>query len=84
MDNRETIQSFGDMVEATEKMASPWRDTVWKLIKALIFTNLFWAIVLGLFIWLAYFSPETSVQYQDFNGEYQAQSTGTETVTFGD
>lgn len=84
MNDQEKIQSFADMVEATERMSSPWRETVFKLIKALVFTNLFWALVLGAFIWFAYMAPDTTYQTQEFDGHQQTQSSGTEVVTNGD
>lgn len=84
MTDNEKIQNFGDMVDATERMSSPWRDTVYKLIKALVLTNLFWALVLGLFIWFAYMAPDTTYQTQEFEGHQQVQSSGTEVVTRGD
>lgn len=76
MNDQEKIQSFGDMVEATEKLTKPWRI-------ALITTNILWAIVFSAFILLAYLSPDTSYQSQDFEGQMQVQTTGTETVTHG-
>lgn len=81
MTDNEKIQNFGDMVEATERMSSPWRETVFKLIKALILTNLFWAVVLSVFIWFAYMAPDTTYQTQEFEGHQQVQSSGTEVVT---
>lgn len=81
--NDEKIKEFGDMVEATEKMSAPWRETVFKMIKAMIFTNLFWAVVLGVFIWFAYMAPDTTYQTQEFDGHQQVQSSGTEVVTNG-
>lgn len=83
MSDNEKIQSFGDMVDATEKMSAPWRETVFKLVKALVITNLLWAIVLGLFIWFAYMAPDTTYQTQEFDGHQQVQSSGTEVVTNG-
>lgn len=76
MDGNEKIQSFSDMVNATEKLTKPWRI-------ALVITNLLWAIALIAFIMLAYLTPDTSYQYQDFEANSQIQSTGTETVTQG-
>ncbi len=74
MTDNEKIQSFGDMVDATEKMSAPWRETVNKLIKALIFTNLFWALVLGAFIAFAYLTPTEFEQGQQFDEHTQSQS----------
>lgn len=77
MEDKEKIQSFGDMVDATERLTKPWR-------MALFITNLLWAIALVAFILLAYLVPDTSYQYQDFDSHSQVQSTGTDTVTQGD
>ena len=73
--DQETIQNFSDMVSATEKLTKPWRV-------ALIVTNLFWALVFAFFIGLAYLTPDTSYQMQDFTGQTQTQSVG-DTVTNG-
>lgn len=83
MTDNEKIKSFGDMVEATDKMSSPWRETVFKLVRALILTNLFWAVVLSVFIWFAYMAPDTTYQAQEFDGHQQVQSSGTEIATQG-
>lgn len=77
MDNKEAIQNFGDMVSATERLTKPWRV-------ALIITNILWAVVFSAFIMLAYLTPDTSYQSQDFENQIQVQSTGTEIVTNGD
>ena len=84
MSDTEKIQSFGDMVEATDIMSTPWRETVFKLVRALILTNLFWAVVLSAFIWFAYMAPDTTYQTQEFEGHQQMQSSGTDVVTRGD
>lgn len=75
MTDNEKIQSFGDMVDATERLTKPWRV-------AMMFTNALWALVFLAFIFLAYLTPDTTYQMQ--NGETQVQSTGTEVVTQGD
>jgi len=74
MTDNEKIQSFGDMVQATEKLTKPWR-------LALLITNALWAMVFLAFILLAYLTPDTSYQYQDFEGQAQVQSAGSEVVT---
>lgn len=74
MSEKETIQTFGDMVNASERLSKPWRI-------ALIITNALWAAVFALFIALAYLSPDTSVQSQDFESQTQYQSVGSEIVT---
>ena len=76
MDDKEKIQSFGDMVEATERLTKPWRI-------ALLVTNLLWALVFAAFIFLAYLTPDTTYQYQEVEGQAQVQSTGSEVVTQG-
>lgn len=76
MNNTEKIQSFGDMVQATENLTKPWR-------MALIITNCLWAIVFLAFILLAYLTPDTTYQYQEIDGHPQVQSTGSEVVTQG-
>lgn len=77
MTDTEKIQAFGDMVTATEKLTKPWR-------LALIITNVLWALVFLAFILLAYLTPDTSYQYQDFDQHTQVQTTGTETVAQGE
>ncbi len=76
MNDSEKIQSFSDMVNATEKLTKPWRF-------ALAITNILWAVVFLAFILLAYLTPDTSYQYQDFDGHTQVQTAGAETVTQG-
>lgn len=76
MNDTDKIKSFSDMVNATEKLTKPWRI-------ALLATNLLWALVFAAFILLAYLTPDTSYQMQDFTGQSQVQTTGTETVTQG-
>lgn len=48
MDEKDTIQSFGDMVEATEQMSKPWQAAVHRLVVSLIITNALWAIIVGM------------------------------------
>lgn len=76
MEDKEKIQNFGDMVNGVDKLTKPWRI-------ALVLTNLFWAVVLFAFIAFAYLTPETTYQSQDFTGQSQMQSTGSEVVTDG-
>ncbi len=82
-DSKETIQNFGDMVNATEKMSAPWRETVWKLVKALIITNALWAVIVGMLVWFAYMTPVDVGQQQDFEQQIQSQNYS-EGVTDGD
>lgn len=76
MEDKDKIQSFGDMVDATERLTIPWR-------KALALTNILWAAVMAAFIWFAYMAPDTTYQAQEFQGHHQVQSSGTEVVTQG-
>lgn len=84
MENENQVQNFSDMVNATDRMSSPWREALFKVIKALVLTNLFWALVVSVFIWFAYMAPDTTYQAQEFEGHQQMQSSGTEVVTNGD
>lgn len=77
MNDEEKVQSFSDMVNATEKLTKPWR-------LALVITNVLWAVVFLAFILLAYLTPDTSYQMQDFEGQSQTQSVGSEVVTQAD
>ncbi len=94
MDERnEMIQNFGDMVNATERLAKPWQDECqrWKddAGKAkkhhtiqMILTNLFWCIIVALLVWFAYMTPIESDQEQNFEAQTQTQ-TYSEGVTDG-
>lgn len=82
MENKEKIQSFGDMVNATEKLAEPYKKfTFWSLI-ALIATNLFWAVIVAMLVFFAYMTPAEMSQEQDFDAHQQSQ-TYTEGATKG-
>lgn len=83
MDDKEKIQSFGDMVDATETLSKPWQEQSKRLTWALVLTNLFWALVLVVFIAFAYLTPETTYQEQDFNENTQVQQSGYP-ASFGD
>lgn len=69
MDENKKLEDFSAFVKGGIELVRPWK---W----ALIVTNVCWAFVLGLFIWLAYMSPDTSYQYQDFDGHIQTQADG--------
>lgn len=68
-DLKDASVNFKDWINASLELVKPWKY-------ALIFTNLFWAVVLALFIGFAYLMPETTTQNQDFTGQTQSQSTG--------
>lgn len=74
MDDNEKIQNFGDMVDATDRMSKPWRDTVHRLMAVLVLTNFFWALIVGLLVWFAYMTPETMTQEQDYVAQHQSQA----------
>ena len=74
MDDKEKIQSFGDMVDATDKMSKPWRETVHKMIIALCVTNFLWALIVGMLVWFAYMTPAEMTQEQDLTEQRQTQS----------
>ena len=73
MNDNEKIQSFGDMVEATEKLSSPWRKANFVQMVVLILTNLFWAIIVALLVHYAYMAPVEVYQGQDFSEQSQTQ-----------
>lgn len=75
MDERkEMMENFGDMVNATERMSAPWKETAWKLLKALVLTNLFWAVIVAMLVWFAYMTPIESSQEQELTEGTQQQS----------
>lgn len=82
MEDKEKIQSFGDMVDATERMSKPWQDTAKRLTWALVLTNLFWAAIVGMLVWFAYMTPAEMSQEQDLTTQQQTQ-TYTEGATDG-
>lgn len=82
-ENKEAIQNFGDMVNATQQLSKPWQEHTRRLTIALILTNLFWAIIVGMFVWFAYMTPVDVDQVQDFDNNTQQQSYS-EGVTNGD
>lgn len=77
-ENKEKIQSFADMVDATERMSRPWQDAHKRGIIALIATNVLWAIIVAMLVWFAYMTPIDVNQQQDFTAQmqYQAYSEG--------
>lgn len=67
MNNDEKIKSFGDLVEATERLTKPWR-------LALIITNFLWAVVVVLLVSYAYLIPSEMTQEQDLPSQHQTQT----------
>ena len=67
MDDKKTIQDFGDLVNATEKLTKPWR-------LALIITNFFWAVIVALLVSYAYLVPSEMSQEQDIPSQHQSQT----------
>lgn len=83
MNDSEKIQSFGDMVEATQKMNRPWIIFCGLLLAALILSNALWAFVHFKQIQYAYMTPETFSQTQDYENMTQEQNHE-QGATFGD
>lgn len=73
MDDKEKIQSFGDMVEASEKITKPWRHFCAWLLAALVATNLIWGFVHWKQLQYAYMTPEEFEQTQQFDAQTQEQ-----------
>lgn len=74
MTDHEKIQSFGDMVEATEKLTKPWKQaTMWTL-AALVVTNLILSLIIALLVWLAYMNPVELDQEQQLEQKTQHQT----------
>lgn len=89
-EQQETIQNFGDMVNATERMSAPWQAECERLHKsedktkiALVISNFFWAVIVGLLIWFAYMTPVESTQNQTLQDGTQTQ-TYSQGVTNGE
>lgn len=81
--SKETIQNFGDMVNATEQLSKPWQEASKRSFIALLVTNAFWALIVAMLIWFAYMTPIDAQQEQDFAGQTQNQHYS-EGVTNGD
>ena len=69
MEEKETIQNFADMVNATEKLTKPWKT-------ALLVSNVLWAVIVAMLVWFAYMTPIEVDQQQDFVEQNQTQSYG--------
>lgn len=90
MTNEEKVIAFTDMINATAKIVEPieeenkrLHEQLDKFHKQLFWERLIFGIALIMFIVLAYLTPDTSYQYQDFEDQAQVQSTGSEVVTQG-
>lgn len=73
MEDKEKIQSFGDMVDASRKLNKPWIIFCGLLLAALILSNALWAFVHWKQLQYAYMTPEEFSQTQDFDGHTQEQ-----------
>lgn len=82
-ENKETIQNFGDMVNATQQLSKPWQEHTKKLTIALVLTNALWAIIVAMLVWFAYMTPVDVGQEQDFTNQVQTQNYS-EGVTDGE
>lgn len=91
MDNKEMIQNFGDMVEATERMSKPWQEELKSQKKhsliLMLVTNLLWMIIVGMLIIFAYMPTEdvsySQNQQQDADSYSQSQSSDYQSTTNG-
>lgn len=84
------IKEFADMVDAVERLTKPIQEEnkrlheqIDKIHKDRWRERLIIGILFLAFILLAYLTPDTSYQRQDFEGKSQVQSAGTEVVTHG-
>lgn len=83
MTDNEKIQSFGDMVQATERLTRPWKVFVGLLLAALVLTNAIWGFVHWKQLQYAYMTPTEITQNQEFDQHTQNQSYS-EGVTSGE
>lgn len=83
MTDNEKIQSFGDMVDAVEKLTKPIQQENERLHKQLIIERIVSGIIIALFIWFAYMAPVEMDQSQEFDQHTQNQSYS-EGVTSGE
>lgn len=80
MTDNEKIKSFGDLVDASEKITRPWRILCAWLLAALVATNLIWGFVHWKQLQYAYMTPEEFTQTQQFEEQTQEQSYSQGTV----
>ena len=73
MDDKEKIMSFGEMVDATEKLTRPWKILAAWLLAALVATNIIWGFVHWKQLEYAYMTPEEFTQSQDLDAHTQEQ-----------
>lgn len=73
MNDNEKIQSFGDLVDAAEKLNKPWKTFCAWLLVALVLTNLIWGFVHWKQLQYAYMTPEEFTQTQEFDEQSQEQ-----------
>ena len=67
MDDKEKVQSFGDMVAGVDRLTMPWRRAFW-------LSNILRAIIVALLISYAYLVPAEMTQEQDLSTQHQSQS----------
>lgn len=66
MDEKEKVETFGEMVTVTERLVKPWKI-------AMLLTNILWALIVAMLVWMAYMAPVTMEQTQDFTQQTQDQ-----------
>lgn len=83
MTDREKVLSFGEMVEATEKLSHPWKKAFIISNIAHVIVEFFLAVLCGLMIYYAYMVPVDLDQEQHFDEQTQYQHYS-ESYTKGD
>lgn len=81
MTDNEKIQSFGDMVDAVERLTKPIQDEnerlhgqIDKMHRQMWWERIIFGVIILVFIGLAYLTPVEMEQGQDFAGNTQSQS----------
>lgn len=74
MTDNEKIQSFGDMVDAVERLTKPIQDENEKLHKQLFWERIILGGIIAIFIWFAYMTPVELEQNQNLPDSSQTQS----------
>lgn len=83
MDNENMIQNFGDLVNATGKLASPWKKVAFVSMAVTVITNLFWCVIVGMLVYFAYMTPSEMSQEQELP-DYTQTQTYTQGATNGE
>ena len=76
MNDTEKILSFGEMVEATEKLSRPWKKAFLIANVVHVIVEIALCILLGMMIYMAYMEPVEvgGSQDQDYDAQTQNQT----------